>query len=57
MLVLVASKNPVKIEATREAFSKYFENFEVMGIEVDSGVAKQPINEETFEGAKIGLKD
>lgn len=52
MKVLVGSKNPVKIEAVKEAFSKYFENVEVIGIKVDSGVPDQPINNETFEGAK-----
>ncbi len=52
MLVLVGSRNPVKIEATKEAFSKYFRSVEVRGIEVDSGVPPQPIGHETFEGAK-----
>jgi len=48
MKVLVGSKNPVKIEATKEAFKKYFDD-----IEVDSKVSKQPIGIETFVGAKI----
>ena len=52
MKVLVGSRNPVKIEATKEAFSKFFDNIEVVGIEVDSKVSSQPINQETFEGAK-----
>ena len=52
MKVLVGSENPVKIEAVKEAFSKYFNNLEVTGINVDSKVSKQPVNEETFEGAK-----
>jgi inosine/xanthosine triphosphatase len=50
--VLVGSENPVKIEATKEAFSKFFENVEVIGIKVKSKVSAQPINSETFEGAK-----
>ncbi len=50
--VLVGSENPVKIEAAREVFSKYFGEAEVTGIEVSSKVSVQPINEETFEGAK-----
>lgn len=50
--VLVGSENPVKIEATREAFLKYFDNVEVVGIKVGSGVSDQPVNTETFEGAK-----
>ena len=52
MKVLVGSQNPVKIEAVKEAFSKYFDNIEVVGIKVDSKVSNQPINTETFDGAK-----
>lgn len=52
MEVLVGSENPVKIEAAKEVFSKYFGRVKVTGIEVSSKVSAQPINEETFEGAK-----
>jgi inosine/xanthosine triphosphatase len=52
MKVLVGSKNPVKIEAVKEAFSKYFPDLEVFGISADSRVSAQPVNGETFEGAK-----
>lgn len=52
MLVLVGSKNPVKIESVKEAFDKYFPNVNVQGIEVSSGVSDQPVNEDTFNGAK-----
>ena len=52
MKILVGSKNPVKIEAVEEAFLKYFKKVEVIGIEVDSKVPNQPINEETFKGAE-----
>jgi len=50
--VLVGSENPVKIEATKEAFSKFFREVEVLGISVNPKVSSQPVNEETFEGAK-----
>jgi non-canonical (house-cleaning) NTP pyrophosphatase len=53
MKVLVGSKNPVKIEATKEAFEKYFYDIEVVGIEVYSKASKQQIGIETFIGAKI----
>lgn len=52
--VIVASKNPVKINATRNAFKKMFPNdlFEVEGISVSSGVSDQPLDEsETILGA------
>ena len=57
MKVLVGSKNPVKIEATKEAFKKYFDDIEVLGIEVDSNVSKQPIGMETFVGAKNRVEE
>jgi len=52
MKVLVGSLNKVKIEAVKEAFSKYFAEVEVADIEIDSRVPGQPINEQTFEGAR-----
>ena len=52
MLVLVGSKNPVKIESVKDAFDKYYPNVTVQGIEVSSGVPDQPVNEDTFNGAK-----
>jgi inosine/xanthosine triphosphatase len=52
MKVLVGSHNPVKIEAVKEVFSKYFDNVDVLGIKVASSVPDQPINDETFDGAK-----
>ncbi len=60
MKILVGSKHPAKVEAVREAFSKYFDNCEVIGLEVDSKVNAQPIGEETMQGAKnrtLHLKD
>ncbi len=52
MKILVGSKNPVKLNAVKEAFSLYFENIEIVSISVPSNVSDQPINEETYEGAK-----
>ena len=48
MKILVGSKNPVKIQATYEAFIKYFSNIDIVGVGVDTGVAEQPLNEETL---------
>ncbi len=50
--VLVGSKNKTKLEAVERAFSIYFPEFEVNGIEVKSGVPEQPKNEEIYKGAK-----
>ncbi|RLG16926.1 inosine/xanthosine triphosphatase [Nanoarchaeota archaeon] len=52
MRVIVGSGNPVKIKAVKDAFSKVFEDVEVVGKKVESGVSPQPIGEETFEGAR-----
>lgn len=55
MKVSVGSKNPVKIAAVREAFLKIFpdEPWEVVGVEVASGVSDQPMSdEESILGAR-----
>lgn len=60
MKVLVGSENPVKIEAVKETFVKYFNDVEVTGVSVDSHVPPQPVNDETFIGAQsraIHLKE
>ena len=51
MKVIVASKNPVKIEATRIGFQKMFpeQELEVIGISAPSDVNDQPMSrEETY---------
>lgn len=53
MKVSVGSNNPVKVEAVRHAFRKYWPECEVVGIEVSSGVGSQPMSErETMNGAR-----
>jgi len=54
MNVNVASMNPVKVEAVREVLKNYsdLKNYEVVGIETNSGVSEQPKSlEETVQGA------
>lgn len=53
--VIVASKNPVKIDATRIGFERMFPNktYTFEGITVPSGVSDQPMsNQETLQGAQ-----
>lgn len=50
--VAVGSKNPVKINAVKEAFTNYFDEPIIYSEEVESGVSVQPFDEETFNGAK-----
>lgn len=53
MKILVGSHNPVKIDAAKEAFGRFFNDVEVIGHKVPSGVREQPIgDEETFQGAR-----
>jgi len=52
--IIVASKNPVKINAVEEAFRGMFKNesFETMGMNVPSDVVDQPMtDEEAYQGA------
>jgi len=53
--VIIASKNPVKIQAVKIGFEKIFpgQEFEYLGVSTQSNVADQPLsNDETFLGAK-----
>lgn len=52
MKILVGSKNPVKIDSVKEAFSNYFDDVEVISTEVESGVSHQPFGDDTFKGAQ-----
>ena len=57
MKILIATKNPGKIEGAREAFECYFDNVEIEGIAVASEVSDQPINEEILKGAKNRIRN
>jgi inosine/xanthosine triphosphatase len=55
MNVVVASRNPVKISAVREAFSRQFPSagLNLISVDVESGVSDQPdSDEETRKGAR-----
>lgn len=52
--VIIASKNPVKIQAVKNGFETMFpdQDFDFLGVSVPSGVADQPMsNAETYNGA------
>ncbi len=52
--VIIASKNPVKINCTKEGFEKIFpdQSFDFEGVSVPSDVSDQPMtDEETLQGA------
>ena len=53
MKVIVASGNPVKINATKAGFSTFFDDVAVESCEVESGVSDQPMSDaETLKGAR-----
>ena len=59
MKVAVGSKNPTKIDAVRQAFTVVFpdETWEVIGIEVESGVSNQPMHDRiSIRGARNRAK-
>lgn len=52
MKVLIGTKNPGKVEGAKLALEKYFKDFEIEGIKVESGVNDQPVGIETYQGAR-----
>ena len=50
--VAVGSDNPVKVEAVRRAVTRLYEQADVRGFAVDSGVPLQPFEAQTWEGAR-----
>ena len=52
--IVVASRNPVKMEAVKEGVSVFLnEEVEILGVSVESGVADQPMSDaETLSGAE-----
>jgi len=58
--IIVASNNPVKIQASLAGFQKMFpeEEFSAEGVSVESGVKDQPdTDEETYQGALNRIKN
>ena len=51
MKVLIGTKNPGKIEGARRALSKYYKDFEIVGVKAESNVPEQPVGVETYQGA------
>lgn len=52
MKVIVATKNPGKIEGAKLAFENYYNEVEIQGIPVSSDISDQPLNDEIYIGAK-----
>ena len=59
MIVAVGSLNPVKIQATLNAFKKFWpdKSWKIIGIETPSGVSDQPMSDnEYIKGAFKKIK-
>ena len=53
MKINIGSKNPVKVEAVKEAFNLFFDDVDVEGFSVNSGISPQPKTlNEIIQGAK-----
>jgi inosine/xanthosine triphosphatase len=53
MLIAVGSTNPVKVNATRDAFGRLWEDADVRGVAVDTGVSAMPMSDaECVAGAR-----
>lgn len=55
--IAVGSDNPVKVEAVRRAALKLYSEADVRGFAVDSGVALQPFEDATWEGARTRARE
>ncbi len=57
MIALIGSKNQGKIESAKKALAHYFENVEIIGVQVNSNVNEQPVNDEIYIGAKNRIEN
>lgn len=57
MKILIATKNPGKVEGVKEAFAEYFDEFEIESISASSDVSEEPVNDEIYIGASNRVKN
>lgn len=57
MKILIGTKNKGKIEGAKRAFERYFNDVTIEGIEVESEVDDQPVNDEILQGARNRVKN
>lgn len=51
MKVLIGTKNKGKVEGAKQAFEKFYNDVEIIGIPVNSDVSDEPVNDEIYKGA------
>lgn len=52
MKVLIGTKNPGKVKGASTALSYFYDNFVIESLSVPSNVSEQPVNEDTYMGAR-----
>lgn len=52
MKVLIGTNNNGKVKGAKQAFEKFYDNVEVVGVSVASGVSDEPVNDEIYQGAR-----
>lgn len=57
MKVLIGTRNSVKVEACQAAFDTYFEDVEVITVDVSSEVGEMPLNDEISLGVRNRIKN
>lgn len=57
MKVLIGTRNPGKIEGAKKAFEAFYEDVEVEGFPVESGVGEEPVDDEIYKGASNRVKN
>ena len=44
MRVLIGTNNKGKVEGAKQAFEKFYDDVEIVGVSVSSGVGDEPVN-------------
>lgn len=57
MKAVLASQSALKVEVCRSVLSKFYDNFDLLAVRAVSGVADQPLNDETAQGARNRIED
>jgi Uncharacterized conserved protein len=57
MKVLIGTNNNVKVEACQNAFDNYFQDVEVITVNVSSEVSEMPLNDEIIKGVRNRIKN
>ncbi len=57
MKILIGTRNPGKIEGAKLAFETFYNDVQIEGIPVESGVGEEPVDSEIYQGASNRVKN